>query len=85
MAHVIYNKQTLHIKDRFNTERGAKTSFTRRGYSHNDYAITSIQDFYDNVDKDVEVINLMTDRKVIIKASRVGSACDPSTERYWTM
>lgn len=82
--HVIYNKERITIKDQFTSERGAKISFTRKGYDQEKYAITSLKDFYDNVDKDVEVQSLMGGT-VKIKASRRGTACDPSTERYWTM
>lgn len=31
-----------------------------------------------------EVTNLMTGEKVMLQADLVGSACDPSTESYWS-
>lgn len=84
-AHVIYHKKNITIEAHFASEHGAKISFTRKGYDADVYAITSSTDFYDNVDKDVEVRNVMNGQLVTIKASQVGSSCDPSTERYWSM
>ena len=84
-AHVIYNKEHITVKASFASERGAKISFTRKKYDSEIYAITSTQDFYDNVDKDVEVRSVMNGHPVTIRASQVGGPCDPSTERYWSM
>lgn len=36
-------------------------------------------------DDEVEVTSMMNGAKVKIRRSDVGSCCDPSTERYWTM
>jgi len=83
--YVIYDKQDVTIEDEFTSERGAKISFTRRGYDPEKFGITTLRDFYDNVDKDVEVTSLMGGSPVTIRASQVGSVCDPSTERYWSM
>jgi len=84
-AHVIYNKNTITVKKNFASETGAKISFTRMKYDKETFAITSTQDFYDNVDKDVEVRNVMNGKAVTIRASQVGGPCDPSTERYFSM
>ena len=35
--------------------------------------------------KTVTVINLMSGKPCEIRACEVGTCCDPSTERYWTM
>jgi len=78
---VIYDKTHVTIEDSFSTERGAKISFTRKGYDPEKFGITTSRDFYDNVDKDVEVKNLMTGQPIKIRQSQRGSACDPSTER----
>jgi len=85
MGYVIYDKENITIKDSFSTERGAKISFTRKGYDVAKYAITTHKDFYDNVDKEVEVKNLMNGQVVKIRSSRKGTCTDPSTERYWSM
>ena len=85
MSYVIYDKESITIKDSFKTERGAKISFSRKGYDVAKFAITTHKEFYDNVDTDVEVKNLMTGQLVKIRQSQRGTACDPSTERYWTM
>ena len=81
---VIYDKVDITIKDQFTSERGAKISFTRKGYNSEKYAITTLRDFYDNVDKEVEVQSLMGGT-VKIKESQRGTCVDPSTERYWCM
>jgi len=82
---VIYDKIHVTIEDSFSTERGAKISFTRKGYDPKKFGITTSRDFYDNVDKEVEVKSLMTGQLVKIRQSQKGSVCDPSTEKHWTM
>lgn len=41
--------------------------------------------FYDEIDYEVEVKNMMSDGVVKIRKSDEGSCVDPSTERYWSM
>jgi len=33
----------------------------------------------------VETHNMMNGKKCMIRKSRLGTCCDPATERYWTM
>ena len=39
----------------------------------------------DEIDPMVEVTNLMSGKKVLIRKSERGGCCDPSTETYWSM
>lgn len=43
------------------------------------------QHFYDEVDHEVEVRNIMSGKMFKIARSEQGGPCDPSTERYWSM
>jgi len=45
----------------------------------------TMQHFYDEVDYEVEVKNLMSGKKIKIARSEQGGCTDPSTERYWSM
>ena len=47
--------------------------------------VTTLEHFHNEIDHDVEVINMMSNKPVIIKASQKGGVNDPSTERHWSM
>lgn len=42
-------------------------------------------EFFNRGNVDVEVFDLMTKRPIFIKKHEVGTCCDPSTERYYSM
>ena len=48
-------------------------------------AAVDSEEYHNDIDHDVEVINMMSGNPVTIKASERGGPCDPSTERYWSM
>jgi uncharacterized protein YydD (DUF2326 family) len=71
-------------RDGFDTLRGAKICFTRMKYDSKNFAVMSYEDWRAG-DVQVEVTNKMSGLPCMIARSRVGSCCDPSTERYWSM
>jgi len=63
---------------------------TVTGITHTETSATKlkkqISDWYDSFMAEmVTVQNLMSRKDVKIRRSDVGTCCDPSTERYWTM
>lgn len=63
-----------------------------RRYNHerlNQCLVTTLEDFDNNIDHDVEVMSLNAyggePKLVTIRASQRGGPCDPSTELYWSM
>lgn len=68
------------------SERAAKISLAAKnrkaGYAA--YKVISEEERR-KTDKLVIVHNLMSGKPVEIRESDVGSCCDPSTERYWSM
>jgi hypothetical protein len=93
--HTVYNPTTMNrlpgkTNGYFDTERAAKAALTRAVNSgvvtnRNDWKIGTWADF-DADDSDIEVISAFDGKtKCTIKKSVRGTACDPSTERHWTM
>ena len=50
-----------------------------------DAVVHDRETFQRDINKLVEVRNLMSGKMVSIRLSEVGGPCDPSTELYWTM
>lgn len=88
MKYLIYNTRTLYIEKRFETERGAKVSLSRKYSKQRDgheLAVTDLDTFHNEIDYDVQVRNIVGGKMVTIKKSEQGSCCDPSRELYHTM
>ena len=85
----IWDKNSMHVIATFPTLRGAKAALTRK------YAAQAEKDGREYVagedaehaalDTEVEVKSMMNGAPVQILKSQVGTCCDPSTERYWSM
>ena len=85
MSFLIHNGAHI-IKSGFETEKGAKTSLTRKWKKKYPNAeISSYEYFHNAVDHMVTVRVLGTDKTCQIRASEQGGCCDPSTETYWSM
>jgi hypothetical protein len=82
MYYIVNNN--CHIYGEYSTERKAKNALKKLGYPEDKFIVTS-EEFYKNMDHDVQVKNLMSGKMVTLRASQVGSCTDPSTERYWSM
>lgn len=85
IPHVLYNINTLHIVKRFDSERGAKVSWSRKFNKDPELGVVSLEKFHNEIDHDIEVINLLSGKPCTIKKSEKGGPCDPSTERYHCM
>lgn len=68
----------------YDTEKGAKigTAIANRNAGSHSYHYLHEDDFHN---RRVSVISLMSGKEVSIPKTHVGTACDPSTERYWSM
>lgn len=98
MSAVIYDKEHITVyatyADVATAERMLKNAREKghrlQGYKYRESAlerleVTTVEDFRENVDHDVQVKNLMSGKLVTIKASDRGGCTDPSTETYWSM
>lgn len=98
MSFIVYEKVSTYRIDNLNggpdktsfaTERAAKSARTRflkaqLVYTENDILITDSTVFYDKIEKDRQITNLMTKQPVMIKANTPW-CCNPSSETYWSM
>ena len=68
----------------YDTEKGAKigTAAANRTAGSHAYHYLHEDDFHQ---RKVTVRNLMTGKEMEIPKTSVGTVCDPSTERYWSM
>lgn len=94
--YVIYNKETTYYIEReyskhhcFKREREAKAALTRAEKKHKDfdrsrYAIATVGDFLDNIEKEVERTNLMSGKKYMERVN-TPHYCSPASEAYWQM
>ncbi len=87
---VIWDERNGKILKHFETLRGAKGSFTRTGLALEENLVCSSYADYLKTGgikamTPTTVISLQTGKPVQIPLASVGSCCDPSTERYWTM
>lgn len=84
MTYVIHNG--THILKLCDSERGAKTSLTRKWKKRYPNAEVSSYDYFSkNVDHMVTVKNLLSGLDCQIRASEQGGCTDPSTERFHCM
>ena len=74
-----------HIIDRYNTAQGAKSSYTRKYKNRYPNALITHQEEFYASEPTVQVRSLGNGAIVDLKKSYLGTCCDPSTERYWTM
>ena len=94
MAYLVYNKATTLVmksrtygRDQYRTESAAKaflTRMTKMGYRRDDYDVAEVSDYYNNIEKQVQVTNLMTGKK-IMQSVNTPHCCDVSSETYWSM
>ena len=87
MSYTIYHIFTGRSVAHKETEKGAKISlaaWNRRSQGKN-YAMLDNETFNHLHNQKVTVKSLMTGKEVLINRQDVGSCCDPSTERYWSM
>lgn len=94
MAYLVYNKATTLVmksgvygRDQYRTESAAKaflTRMTKMGYRRDDYDVAKVSDYYNNIEKQVQVTNLMTGKKVT-QSVNTPHCCDVSSETYWSM
>lgn len=100
MSYVIYDTNSTVIlrdprtrKEYYKTERAAKAARTRilrrledagDDRFNNDYAIAEVQDFLENIEKQVERVNLMT-RKKYMERINEPRCTSPASELYWSM
>ena len=98
MSFVVYHKETTIIPrlgrpfytyEYYATESAAKGALTRglkKGLIENrdDYAVSDLTNFFDNIEKKVVRKNLMSGKEFTIG---VNTPChlDPSTETYWSL
>lgn len=71
----------------YTTVRAAKAARTRllkAGLITEEFKPITLEEFH-KTDPMVTVKSLMSGADVQIPQSQVGSCCDPSTERYWSM
>lgn len=91
MTAVIYEKETGQILKYFDTLRGAKICFTKKWKINGEqqlYVVCSVEDYEKT--GGVKASEMVTVRSIMgkdveIRGDQVGSCCDPSTERYWSM
>ena len=87
MKYLIYNIDTLYVEARFETEQGAKTSWTRKFKKNPKLAVTDVNTFRNEIDYEVDTINILNPSAgpIKIRKSLKGTCCDPATERYHSM
>lgn len=87
---VIWDDRNGKIIQEFNTFRGAKGSFKRTGRDQDPNLVCSTREQYLKTGgvkamTPTTVISLQSGKPVQIPRATVGTCCDPSTERYWSM
>ena len=84
---LFHNKRPSSVVKYYRTLTGAKIAVAahnrRAGYAA--YEILEEREWAAAHDRAVTVKNLLNGTDVQIPASQVGTCCDPSTERYWSM
>lgn len=90
MSYVIYNIEStvLVTRDTYKTVAAAKAFITRGERKGTvvraDVAIAETGDFYANIEKSVERVNMMSG-KTYREGVNTPSYCSPSSEAYWSM
>ncbi len=93
MSYVIFDERNGKILHHFDTMRGAKSSFTRRGYANDpDMTVSNIDHYrktgYVKANTLVTVYSIFDREKknpIKIRLIDRGTCCDPSTESYHSM
>ena len=80
--HILHND--FHIIKRFETEQGAKASFTRKWKKKYPNAVIVSQEEFIRTEPTVSVRNLMSGQPVTLRKSEQGTVNDPSMELYWS-
>jgi len=84
--YLIYRPEDcLVLQSGFATEKAATLALQRKWRRYPTAKVSSENNFYQNIDHDVEVRGLEDGRIYTIRASEVDSCVDPSTERYWDL
>ena len=82
----IHHNAPSKVVKRFATERGGKISVAAMNRKAGYKAFRVItEEERRKTDKIVIVHNLLSGAPVELRESDVGTCCDPSTERYWSM
>lgn len=91
MGYVVYHRVATRLimnNREFATERGAKIALSRfcnrEGLDKGDFAIIDADIFYQDIEKSVERVNLMTGEKYMEKAN-TPPHLSPAYETYWSM
>lgn len=66
----------------YSTSRRAVAAATRMKLEN--YIVIRSDKYFEG-DHMVPVTNLMSGSEILIRRSELGTCCDPSTERYWSM
>ena len=85
MSYAMVHKGDLRDAIRwYDTEKGARigTRAANRNAGENAYLYLHEDDYHQ---RKVKVTSLMSGKEVEIAKTARGTACDPSTERYWSM
>ena len=90
MTAVIYDKRDGRILKHFNTLRGAKISFTRKWNIFPELVVATNAEYQIAPDggclaSEMVQVKTIHGNDVAIRRDQVGTCCDPSTERYWSM
>jgi len=87
MSYLVVNTNTWKIRRITSTEGGAKRALTAMKKKRIADPADEVMDYktWKEGDVLVPVKNRMSGNEVLIRRSDVGSCCDPSTERYWSM
>jgi methyl coenzyme M reductase subunit D len=89
MSYVVYDVATTRlIGDAFKSLAAAKAGVTRAvkagRFARNDVAVTDSINYYQNVERMVERVNLLSGKKYM-ESVNTPSYCSPSSEAYWSM
>lgn len=88
MSYVIYDvASTRLIGQGFELQRHAKASVTRSvnagRFNREDVAVTSSANYYENIEKMVERVNMMSGQ-TYMESVNTPNYCSPSSEAYWS-
>ena len=85
---VIYDTRDGRVVKSFNTMRGAKISFSRKWNIFPELAVVTYEEYMTTgiqlANEEVTVTTIFGKDVQILRVD-VGTVCDPSTERYWSM
>jgi hypothetical protein len=92
MSYVVYNVQSTRIVGSRNTlyfkshgaARAQLTRMGKQGLDITEYGIAEINYYYQNIEKKVTRVNLMTGAE-FYESVNTPSYCSPASESYWSM